>query len=107
MPEKDPMSYALITYAWIIVLSCWGGITGYIRKVRSGQRPFAFAELIGELCISGFVGVITFFMCEAANIPAVFSAAIIGICSHMGSRAIFLMEVVGEKVIKKWLRIHD
>jgi len=91
MIEKDPLTYATVTYAWVVLLSIWGGVAGYIRRFKRDQR-FSLVELIGELCISAFVGVLTFFLCEAANIPPVMSAAFVGISGHMGSRAIFLIE---------------
>lgn len=35
--EKDPSSYSLITYAWVMLLSVWGGVVNFIRRVRTGQ----------------------------------------------------------------------
>jgi len=34
MPEKDPLSYSLITYAWVFGISLFGGLAGYFRKVK-------------------------------------------------------------------------
>ena len=50
MPEKDPLSYLTITYAWVIILATWGGVAGYIRRLKCGQL-FSLTELVGELCI--------------------------------------------------------
>lgn len=64
-----------------------------MRKVKSGLTArFSITELIGELFISGFVGLITFYLCESAKIDQMISAALVGIAGHMGSRAIFLIE---------------
>lgn len=90
--EKDPVNYALATYAWVIVLASWGGIAGYIRKLRTGGTRFSLGEVIGDICISGFVGVITFYFCEASGFNQVMSAAFVGISGHMGSRGIFMLE---------------
>ena len=106
MPEKDPFTYTLITYAGVIFLSSWGGLVCYIRKIRTGMRRFSLAEFIGELCISAFVGILTFFLCESLKTPQVLSAALIGVSGHMGSRAIFIIEEVFESFIKKWAK-HD
>lgn len=103
VPDKDPMSYTLITYSWVFLISIWGGLSGYIRKIKTGQSKFSMAELVGELCISAFVGVVTFFMCESANFSPVMSAAIIGMSAHMGSRSIFVMESFIESLVKAWL----
>lgn len=93
MPDKDPTAYQWITYLWVIALSVWGGAVNYIRKVRTGAtRPFNFMELVGEIFTSGFVGVITFWLCEAAGFDQLVTAAIVGISAHMGSRALFMLE---------------
>lgn len=93
MPEKDPTSYTLITYAWVLALSCLGGATSFAAKVRTGMaRWFNLTELLGELFTSAFAGVITFYLCEAAQFHGLMTAALVGIAGHMGSRAIFVME---------------
>ena len=93
MPDKDPTSYQLLTYLWVMLLAAWGGIASYIRRVRSGTaEKFSVMELIGEIVISGFTGVLTFWLCELAGFPGLLTAAFVGISGHMGSRAIALME---------------
>lgn len=94
MPEKDPMTYSLLTYIWVIGLSIWGGIAGYIRKLRTGVNTrFQLTDLIGEVVISGLVGVVTFWLCEASAINPLITAAMIGVSAHMGSRAIIMGEL--------------
>lgn len=100
MPEKDPFSYTLLTYCWVLILSISGGIAGYIRRFKL-QKSFSLVELIGELFISGFVGILTFFLCETANIQPIMSAAFVGISGHMGSRAIFMIEKIFTNTIFK------
>ena len=93
MPEKDPTSYELITYGWVIALSCWGGVANYIRKVKAGQaEKFSVLEIVGEVVISGFTGVLTFWLCELSAFPPLLTAALVGVSGHMGSRAIALLE---------------
>lgn len=85
--------YGWITYSWVFALSMLGGVANFFRKLKAGAaRPFNFAELIGEIIISGFVGVCTFLLCEAARFNPLLSAALIAISGHMGSRAIFQLE---------------
>lgn len=94
MPEKDPMTYSLLTYAWVAILSAWGGAVNWIRNRRTGRaRPFNFMEMIGELITSAFAGVLTFWLCEASGIQPLITAALIGISGHMGSRAINQLEL--------------
>lgn len=65
----------------------------YINKIKQGKtKSFCFWALIGEAITSIFVGVTTFFICESAGIEQITSAALIGLSSHMGSRAIYLAQ---------------
>lgn len=92
-PDKDPTTYSLITYAWVLFLAGWGGVVQYYRKVKMGLiSRFSFAELIGEIFTSGLTGIITFFLCESAGIDQLMTAALVGITGHMGSRALFSFE---------------
>lgn len=94
MPEKDPTTYSLITYGWVLLLSAWGGAVSFWRKIKSGKaRPFNIMEFVGELFTSAFAGVLTFWLCQAANIDGLVTAALVGISGHMGSRAIAQVEL--------------
>lgn len=91
--DKDPTSYTLITYLWVILISAIGGVVSFMRKIRGDHaRPFNITEFVGEVVTSGFVGVITFWLCESAHVNALLSAALIGVSGHMGSRALFMLE---------------
>lgn len=90
---KGVTDYGALTYTWVLLLSAWGGAVSFINKVRSGAvRPFNVVELVGELVVSGFVGVLTFWICESAGFNQLVSAVCIGITSHMGTRALFRLE---------------
>ena len=98
---KTSTDYSFITYAWVLVLSMWGGSVSYYRKLRSNQDDrIRLMELIGELFTSGFVGIITFWLCEQSGIPQLYSAALVGITSHMGSRAIY----IAEQFVTDWIK---
>jgi len=104
MLDKDPLTYDMLTYAWVFVLSVWGGIAGYIRKLKTGVlQRFSLSEIVGDVVVSGFVGVLTFFICESAKFPQLISAAIIGISAHMGSRAIFMLENGMDRLFQRWV----
>lgn len=108
MPDKDPSSYEVITYLWVILLSLWGGSASYIRRVRSMQIPrYSFVEFIGEVVIAAGVGVLTFFLCEWGNLDKMLSAVFIAITAHMGSRALLIAEQVLERYIKRKFNIRD
>lgn len=93
MIDKDPTSYSLLTYAWVFLLAMLGGVVNFVRKLQQGHvRAFNFIEFIGEIVTSAFAGVITFWLCENANMSPLLTAAFVGVSGHMGSRAIFMAE---------------
>lgn len=93
MPEKDPTSYSLITYGWVFMLAIAGGVVNFMRKLQQGHaRVFNLVEFIGEVVTSAFAGVITFWLCEHAQISGLVTAALVGVSGHMGSRALFTIE---------------
>lgn len=95
MPEKDPTSYSMLTYSWVIALAAVGGVVNFMRKLQAGHaRAFNFVEFIGEVVTAGFTGVITFWLCEHAQISPLFTAALVGVSGHMGSRALYFFEKI-------------
>ena len=94
-PEKTITGYALLTYAWVLALSTWGGLVNYLSKIRAGHiARFNVTELIGDMFISGFTGVLTFWMCQAAGFNELTTAVFVGISGHMGARMIGKLESV-------------
>lgn len=88
-PQKTITGFALLTYAWVLALSTWGGVVNYLSKIRSGHiARFNLTELIGDMCISGFTGMLTFWMCQAAGFDELITAVFVGISGHMGVRLI-------------------
>lgn len=103
MLDKDPLNYSMLTYAWVFLLSLWGGIAGYIRKLKTGAiMRFSLSEIVGDVVVSGFVGMLTFFICESAGLPPLTSAACIGVSAHMGSRALFMLENGLDRLFQRW-----
>jgi hypothetical protein len=108
MPHKDPTSYSWITYTWVIAVAMWGGVTHNIRKIRKGViKRFSISELIGDIAISGFIGVLTFWLCEAAGFNQLWAAFLIGITSHMGTRGLMALEDVAAKKIGVTVKKKD
>lgn len=84
---------AMLSWALLIGLSLWGGFASFMRKMRGGHvRPFNITELVGELTISGFTGVLFANLCDYYACPNPLKYAIVGITAHMGSRALFMLE---------------
>lgn len=104
MPEKDPNTYLSIQYAWVLLLSSVGAIVSFAAKVKRGEtRWLNLMELVGEICTSGFVGALTFLACEGAGISQIWSAVLVGISAHMGTRAIYMAEQAAQGFADKRL----
>lgn len=69
------------------------GMANFYQKVKSGKsRAFNVMELCGEIIVSAFVGLVTFWICKGYNVNEWLTAAAVAVTGHMGSRAIFLAE---------------
>ena len=83
----------LLTYIWVFGLAMLGGAASFVRRVRSGEAKYSnIVELVGELVISAFAGLVTFFLCQSAGFDEMLTAAFIAISGHMGTRIIFKFE---------------
>lgn len=96
MQEKVPIFTSIadfLTYAWVFGLAMLGGAASFVRRVRSGQAKYSnLIELIGELVVSAFAGLVTFFLCQSSKLDPMLTAAFIAISGHMGTRIIFMFE---------------
>lgn len=104
MPEKDPTTYTALTYLWVSLLAMVGGLVSFIRRLNQNNKPerlgILFAKLAGELIISGFAGVVTFYFCEYLNVEPLLTAVLVAISGHMGGNAIDLLTKSVEKIVK-------
>lgn len=102
MPEKDPSTYAWITYAWVIGLASLGGITRRLRQTcRRDSRVWCVMEFIGEILSSILAGLITFYLCEHFDIGGGLQAALVAISGHMGGRALTHFEAILKRKAKQ------
>ncbi len=93
MLDKTPESYSMITYLWVLVLSVWAGMASHLHSFRlHNKRDFDFIGFFVDILISAFVGVLTFFLCESAEIDPLLTAVLVGVSSHMGARSIYLFQ---------------
>ena len=80
---------------WLVILAMSGGCASYANDVWIARvKPFSWRELCVELFISGFAGVIMFFICQAANVSPMAQAAAIGVAGHMGTRFMYALHGV-------------
>lgn len=104
---KDPSSYVLKDYIWALGIPILGGIVAHIRHHRrmqvAGRRRSPWKSglyLLKDVIVSGFVGLITFYLCEFQDVHPLMTASILGIAGHMGSRMIFVLEEFAMQFIK-------
>lgn len=91
----------LVPTLWMLAISMAGGFLSFYQKVKAGKaRAFNIPELLGEMAVSGFVGVVTFWICDGFGVNKYLTAAGVAIAGHMGARAIFLIEQWVEKKIQ-------
>lgn len=98
---KDPTAYSLRTYAFMLGVSVLGGLVSFYAKVRRGEASaLSVMHLIGEICTSAFAGLLTFWLCEWANLPQILTAPLVGIAGHLGAKAIVMLEDAAKKRIE-------
>jgi hypothetical protein len=102
MPGNDPSNYSMLTYMWVLGLSAWGSLVQVIRRATDQELTLKMKLqfIIAEVTISTFAGMVTFFLCEWAQMDKMLSAAFIAISGHMGARAIILTEKMFVKFIE-------
>jgi len=91
-------------YFWFIILAMWGGTASYISRLKRSKCPFSIIELVGEWFISGFVGVITAYMCHSLGFDFYKTAALVGISGHLGGRGMYMVE---NYIKNKYIKIKD
>lgn len=86
---------SLLPWAWVAGMSLLGGIASFLQKVKTGHaRAWNFTEFVGEITAAGLTGIITANLCDSIGSSAPLKYALVGISSHMGSRALFKLEAL-------------
>lgn len=95
MDTKQTLAHevtTLATYGWVFMLSMFGGLAAFIRKLNLSRDPLPLKlfviKLTGELVVSAFAGLITYFLCKASGTSEAFMAVMIATAGHLGGRAI-------------------
>jgi hypothetical protein len=87
----------------VFIVAAAGGFVAFYRKWKDGNaRAFNFAELIGELVVSGLCGVFAYWTFNGLGVNQWLAAAGVGIVGHMGSRALFMVEKGLERAFNRW-----
>lgn len=105
MPMRDPHNYPLMTYIGVLFIACWGGVVNYISRIKNGAvAQFSVPELIGELVISAFSGVLMFWLCESFQVEPLITSVCAGIAGHAGGRMVFILETSFNKRLESLTR---
>lgn len=93
--HKSPLSYSLREYGLILAIAMLGGFVRWYNAVRRGETAaYDLRILVGELFTSAFLGILTFWACEAANAPPLVTAALAGMAGHAGVTGLMWAERV-------------
>lgn len=99
---KSPLSYSLREYGVILGIALLGGLAAWFRRVRKGEADMLnISALIGELAISAFAGLISFWICESFGLSPLVTAAVAGMAGHAGGNGITWLERVGKRYAEK------
>jgi len=97
--HKSPLSYSLREYGVILLIAMAGGFVRWFTAVRKGEaNAYSIRVLVGELGTSAFMGILTFWVCEAMDVQSLLTYALAGMAGHAGVAG--LMRV--ERVLKRF-----
>ncbi len=91
---KDPSSYGWLTYLWVCLIAAWGGLVRFLNSMRDRRESLsaALVTLFTGLVTSVFVGVLTFYACEIANMDKLWTAICVAVTGHLGAQAMQIFE---------------
>jgi hypothetical protein len=100
--SKDPLSYPVSQYGFMLAMSLLGGFVSWYAKVKRGEVIASnLMSLVGELSTSALAGLLAFYVCEWLEVAPVLTAALVGVSGHMGTRGIGLAEDALQRWIEK------
>lgn len=79
--------YNIIEILQFAGFSAIGGLLGYLMRQVTREQPIKFSRAILEAVASGFIGVITMFLCHAIGLPWYWSGAVVGVLGWLGAEA--------------------
>lgn len=105
---RGPLSYSLREYGVILGIALLGGFGRWYMAVRRGdENMLSFTALVGELAISAFSGLLTFWACESFGMSPLITAAAAGVAGHAGGSGIAWMERLAKRYVAKRLGVTE
>lgn len=104
MPERTGNFLTqVIPFIFAAFLAGLGGTVQYLNKIDKEGKPFKFFNFILEIFTSAFVGIVTFMLCDSAELDWQLTAGLVAISGHMGARLLFIFEnVILISLLKKY-----
>jgi hypothetical protein len=101
---RNPLQISLAEYGLMLSIAILGGLVGWIRKVKAGDLPpWSLAQLIGEMVISAFAGLLTFWAATAIGMQPMVIAPLAGMAGLAGSKGLALAERYAQKFAERRL----
>jgi hypothetical protein len=81
-------------------LATLGGFVSFCKKILQGGK-WKIGEFVAEVATSAFAGVVTFYLCQWAELSQLGTAAMVGIAGHSSSKAIAAFDDILTNVLSK------
>ena len=100
--HKNPLSYSLRDYGVILAIAMLGGFVRWYNAVRRGESAaYDLRILVGELFTSAFIGILTFWACEAFDVQPLVTAALAGMAGHAGVSGLLWAERIMKRFFER------
>lgn len=71
----------------LVLFAAIAGALGYLMRTLDKKEPLSKARLCLEAAASGFVGLITIWLCHAMNLSYEWTGVVVGVCGWLGAHA--------------------
>ena len=110
--SPGPSDIELSTYGLVMLISFWGGLVNFLNRIKKNKSPTIdkvelLVDLFMDLVISGFSGLLVFWVCTWKGLDPLLASVITGVAGHLGTRTIFLFEEVFEKYVRRFADLDD
>lgn len=92
--------YGLIHYLIMGLLSVWAATVRHLTNIKNGGEGGWVSWLI-EVCISGFVGVLTGLLCQHFELDILITFVIVAVSAHTGTNTLILLKDAIIKSLKQ------